>query len=137
MSLMTNLQLRENARTAQRVSLGGVLASQTLAALSDEFSRRILVSTVSRGMTVQEISVEQAVPLSTCYRRTRELVDHGLLVVERIVVTSEGKRYAVFRSSFRSVEISSDLSEMSLSAELNEDVAGKFRQKMFCLATSQ
>jgi hypothetical protein len=50
------------------------------------------------------------------------------------VVTPEGKRYAVFRSTFRSVEVSSDLRETSLSVELNEDVAHKFRQKLFRLS---
>src|ERR1700722_13456080 len=112
-----------------RTALSRGLAGCVVAALSDRFSRRIVSSTVSRGKTVQEISAEQAVPLSSCYRRTRELTDKGLLVVERIVITGEGKRYAVYRSSFKEVQISSNLVEISATAELNPDVAEKFHSR--------
>ncbi len=76
----------------------------------------------------REISLEQAVPLSTCYRRASELASEGLLMVERIVVTGEGKRYAVYRSSFRGVEIISNLEVISATAELNPVVAEKFNR---------
>lgn len=90
-----------------------------------------MVSSVSAGKTAQEISVEQALPLSSCYRRIRELVDQGLLVAEKIVVTGEGKRYALYRSCFRTVEMAADFREVCVSAELNDEVAEKFRQKWF------
>ena len=114
--------------------LGGMLARHAISAISDELSSRILVSALPEAKTAQEISVEQALPLSSCYRRIRELVDQGLLMVERIVVTTGGKRYALYRSSFRTVEMVADLSEVSVSAELNADVAEKFRLKWFCLS---
>jgi hypothetical protein len=136
-SLVTSLQNRESPRIGAKVALAGPLASQTLTALSDEFSRRILVSTVSKGKTVQEISAEQAVPLSSCYRRAHDLVDRGLLVVEKIVVTAEGKRYAIFRSCFERVEIELNLSEISVSVKMNEDVADKFQQKLFRLSLGE
>lgn len=110
------------------------MARHTVKAISDELSKRILVSVVSQGKTAQEISVEQALPLSSCYRRIRELVEQGLLVVERIVVTAEGKRFALYRGSFRSVEMAADFREVMVTAELNEEVANKFRLKWFCLA---
>jgi DNA-binding Lrp family transcriptional regulator len=134
MSQIVNLQQNGPARTETRVVLGGSLAKNAVNAISDELSKRILVSSVSEGRTAQEISIEQALPLSSCYRRIRELVDQGLLVVERIVVTREGKRYTLYRSSFRTVEMAADFRELSVSAELNEDVAEKFRRKWFCLS---
>lgn len=134
MSQITSLQQKESAREEGRVVLQGTLAKHTITAISDELSKRILVSAVYEGKTAQEISVEQALPLSSCYRRIRQLVDQGLLVAERIVVTADGKRYALYRSSFRTVEMAADFSEVSVSAELNADVAEKFRQKWFCLS---
>jgi hypothetical protein len=133
-SQTTSLRQEELGRKETRVALGGTLAKHTVDAVSDELSKRILVAAVSAGKTAQEISVEQALPLSSCYRRIRELVDQGLLVAERIVVTADGKRYALYRSSFRTVEMVADFSEMSVSAELNSEVADKFRQKWFCLS---
>ena len=133
MSQVTTLRNSAGGNIDARVRLTGLLAAQTVNALSDEFSKRILLSTVAEGKTIQEISVEQAVPLSTCYRRARELVEEGLLVVERLVLNSEGKRHAVYRSSFKAVDVVSDFNETSITADLNEDVAEKFRSKWFCI----
>ena len=127
----TTLRRSEVGSTESTIILSEALAKHLVSALSDEFSLRIIVSTVELGKTVQDISVEQAVPLSTCYRRARELVEQGILVVERIVVTGEGKRYAVYRSSFKSIEMASDFRGFSASAELNEAVAEKFRRWWF------
>lgn len=133
---MSQISLQSSAgrRNEARVVLEGAMARHTVKAISDELSKRILVSVVSQGKTAQEISVEQALPLSSCYRRIRELVEQGLLVVERIVVTAEGKRFALYRGSFRSVEMAADFREVMVTAELNEEVANKFRLKWFCLA---
>jgi hypothetical protein len=127
--LTVNVQPERRTNLGDQIVLGEALAECVVAALSDEFSRRIVSSTVDAGKTVQEMSTERAVPLSTCYRRVRELVDQGLLVIERIVVTGDGKRYAVYRSSFRTIKISSDLELLSATAELNPEVAEKFSRK--------
>ena len=128
MATTARFQQRGNDKAAVMIVLNGALARCVVEALSDEFSRRIVSSTVDEGKTVQEISLEQAVPLSTCYRRASGLANEGLLMVERIVVTGEGKRYAVYRSSFRGVEIISNLEVISATAELNPDVAEKFNR---------
>ena len=132
MSQLTSLQ-RNEEETLATVRLTGALARQVVSALSDEYSSRILVSTVTKGKTVQEISLEQAIPLSSCYRKADELVEQGLLVVERVIVTMEGKRYAVYRSTFKGVKTTSDFGATTVSAELNADVAEKFRSKWSCL----
>lgn len=129
MSTTTVLQKKQDASLGPQVRLYGLMAKNVVKALSDESSRRILASTVAEGKTVQDISTEKGVPLSTCYRRARELVDEGLLVVERIVVTGDGKRFAVYRSAFKDIQLTSDLDSLSLSVALNEDVAEKFRHK--------
>lgn len=118
-------------------TLNGTMAERILDALSDEFSRRMLVSTISKGKTVQEISVEQGLPLSSCYRRARSLVREGLLMVERIVLTPEGTRFAIYRSSFKTVEMASDFAQTQVSVELNPDVAEKFRRVWYGLSISR
>lgn len=110
--------------------LGGVLAAGALRALADEPSRRILASALSGAKKANEISEEQAIPMSSCYRKIHELVEQGLLVVDRIFVTGDGKRYATYRSTFKSVEMVSDTSGIMVYAELNEAAAEKFRQQM-------
>jgi hypothetical protein len=51
------------------------------------------------------------------------LVGQGLLVVERIIVTETGRRYSLYRSRFRNVEITSNFEVVSASVEQNENLA--------------
>lgn len=130
MSTLTSLERNEkDIAPAQVVCLSSAQSRCMAAALADDFSRRILYSTVHGGKTLLEISVEQAIPLSTCYRRARELVDQGLLVVQRIVITREGKKYAIYRSSFRDIRVTLTFEGVSAAAELNRDVAEKLQLK--------
>jgi len=113
---------QRDAGTKTRIVLHGGTANSLAFALSDDLSRKMLVSAVAGGKTVQDMSDEQGVPLSSCYRRASELVDQGLLLVERIVITADGNRYRVYRSTFKTLEIALDFRGLSASAELNEAV---------------
>jgi len=120
-----SVQQNTHGRTS---SLNGEVAKNLVAALADEASRRILSSTLIEGKTVQEISLEQALPFSTCYRRAHELVHQGLLGVERIVVTGDGRRFHKYRSFFRSVQITSSFGDVSVAAELNAGMEENYRE---------
>jgi hypothetical protein len=102
-------------------------SSAILGALGDESSRRILTSAIARGKTVEEISAEQNLPLSTCYRRTRVLLAEGLMILERSVVTPAGKRYAVYRTSFSQITISFNNGEIDVEVTPNLDILDKLR----------
>jgi DNA-binding Lrp family transcriptional regulator len=105
------------------------LSSAILSALGDESSRRILTSAIARGKTVEEISAEQNLPLSTCYRRVRNLLGEGLMIRERTVVTPTGKRYAVYRSSFSKAAIKFNNGEVAVEVTPNMDVIDKLRRR--------
>lgn len=129
---MTTTPTLETVRSPAARSLTSVspeMASSILSALADHFSEKIMTCTVTEARTVEEISSSEKIPLSTCYRRMRELVDAGLILVERIVITGSGKRYATYRSCFKSFRISSDFHGLSVEAEVNEDVADKLRDR--------
>ncbi len=118
MAQLVDLEGKSESK-GNRVPLDEALATHAIRALSDAVSRKILSSSVTSGKTVTEMSAENAIPLSSCHRKTRELLDHGLLVVERIVLTPGGTKYAVYRSSFKRLELSSDFEEASVFVELN------------------
>lgn len=105
------------------------IAKSVLAALGDEFSERIVISVVDHSRTAEEISALEGIPLSTCYRRIRELVDSGMLLVERIVITKSGRRFALYRSCFSSFQISFGSNGVDVRAELNQEVADKVRNR--------
>ncbi len=108
-------------------SLG--LSGTILSALGDESSRKILTSAIAGGTTVEEISAEQNLPLSTCYRRMRNLLSGGLMILERTVVTPAGKRFAVYRTSFSKATISFNDGEIHLEVTPNMAIIDKLRRK--------
>lgn len=107
------------------IALSGAL----LDALGDEPSRRILYSAIATGKTIEGISAEQALPLSTCYRRVRHFVEDGLMLLERTVVTRAGKRYGLYRTSFSKATICFDGGEISVEVTPNPDMVDKLRRR--------
>ncbi len=96
--------------------------------LADEYSRKILLSAIPAAKSVEDMSREDDIPLSTCYRRVHELLDAQLLIVEKIIVTSDGKKYELLRSAYRAVTVSFAGGVMKVDATVNEDVAEKLRR---------
>jgi len=96
--------------------------------LADEYSRKILLSAIPAAKSVEDMSREDDIPLSTCYRRVHELLDAQLLVVEKIIVTSDGKKYELLRSAYRAVTVSFAGGVLKVDAIVNEDVAEKLRR---------
>jgi DNA-binding Lrp family transcriptional regulator len=96
--------------------------------LADEYSRKIILSAIPKSKSVEDMSRENDIPLSTCYRRVHELLASQILVTERIVVTPEGKKYELLRSAYRAVNVSFDGGVMKVEATINEDVAEKLKR---------
>jgi len=92
-------------------------------ALADEYSRKILLGTISRARSVEELSQSENIPISTAYRRVSEMREVGLLTVEKTILTPEGKKFEMFRSSFKGIHIDLNQGEIAIDMELNEDVA--------------
>jgi len=114
----------------ETATVSGLQSSHSiLNALGDESSRRILTSAIASGKTVEEISAEQNLPLSTCYRRVRHFVDEGLMILERLVVTQAGKRYAVYRTAFSDVTVRLYPGQITVETTPNLEVLEKLRTK--------
>jgi hypothetical protein len=96
--------------------------------LADDYSRKIILSAIPAAKSVEDMSRENDIPLSTCYRRVHELLGSQILIVERIIVTNEGKKYELLRSAYRSVTVSFDGGQMRVDAVINEDVAERLRR---------
>ncbi|MDA4123340.1 MAG: helix-turn-helix domain-containing protein [Thaumarchaeota archaeon] len=112
-------------KSASLLTLGPETAGSILAALADRFSGKIMTRTIDDARTVEAISSSEGIPLSTCYRRMHALVGAGLVVIERIVITGSGKRYASYRSCYRSFRISADPHGIVVQAETNKEAFAK------------
>lgn len=103
------LQLGDSSSTDLENLINGILGP-----LADDYSIRILSATREKGKTVRELSRDLDVPIATCYRRVKELLDASLLKNEEKRLTAEGKRANVLRSNVSSVEVSFKFEDQKL-----------------------
>ena len=96
-----------------------------LKALSDEQSSRVLASTAWKSKSVMDLAKECDIPHTSAYRLVNELRDNGLLLVDRVELTSDGKKYALYRSAFRSVTARFDGGKVEVEAHINRDMIDK------------
>ena len=98
------------------------VARALLRAVSDGPSSKILGSIVATGRSVEEICSETDVSVSTAYRKIHGMVDEGLAIIERVMVTDKGKRYMVYRASFSGFTIVCDQGNCKLQSTPNAGV---------------
>ena len=83
-----------------------------LNALLDDYSRKILDSTIDKAKSITEIIREQDIPMTSTYRRVKLLMDNKLIKVERSMVTEDGKRYYLYLSSIKNASITYNEGEL-------------------------
>lgn len=82
--------------------------AKVAAALSNEYSRRVLAVCIKQAQPVREIEQSTGLPSATVYRHVTSLIEDGLLFVERSALTPDGKRYEMYRSRVRKARIEVD-----------------------------
>lgn len=80
-------------------------AARVAAALEERSSRRVLASCVDAPRSAKEVSRRTGMPLATVYRQVHRLMDLGILLVERSALTSEGKKYDLYRSRVKEAHL--------------------------------
>ena len=109
--------------------LSAQLRQSVLAALADREIVKILDCALVRERSVNEVIRECNIPHTTAYRKIKWLVEQDLLVVDRICITDEGKKYSLFHSVFRSIVVKYENIKIIIEAEQNidpvENVTGK------------
>jgi len=93
-----------------------------LKAISDVPCNMIMRSAISKGKSVEEICAETGVPTSTAYRKIREMTESGLIFVERITVSDEGKKRIVYRAAYSKVAVQCDLGNFVVEGTPNANV---------------
>ncbi|MFQ5941665.1 MAG: ArsR/SmtB family transcription factor [Nitrososphaerales archaeon] len=93
-----------------------------LKALADEYSRAIIACTMDKSKSVIDISTECNIPISTAYRRVHELEEAGLLRVHGSIVSSDGKRYYLYRSKIKAVRMIFGLDSLNMEVMRNDEM---------------
>jgi hypothetical protein len=63
------------------------------------------------------------------------MLDEGLLVVESIQITPDGKKFSLVKSTCRTITFKYEHNEMTIETEENVDVLKKITEKLFSLSS--
>ena len=103
-----------------------VAKQRILAAMADQYSRKILTATVAEPVSALDLSKTYQIPITTVYRRIEELVEAGLIAAVKSGRTTDGKWYDLYRSLLRRIDVSFENGEVKIEVVVNEHVADKF-----------
>jgi len=102
-------------------------------ALLDDHSRLILTATMLVAKSVIDITREQKIPITSAYRKVKELKEFGLLKVERIVLTPDGKKFELVRSTIRTASIQFDKGTLDVDVTAGIEADEKLVRRFFAL----
>jgi DNA-binding Lrp family transcriptional regulator len=104
-----------------------------LTALADEEMMKILDSVMHNSKSIVDISREQNIPHTTCYRKTKWLLNEGLVIVDKIIVTPEGKKFSLYHSVLKSINVKYESNNTIIEAEQNFDIVKKTMARFYSL----
>ncbi len=93
-----------------------------LHSLSDEQSMSIINCTRDTAKSMNDIIQETQISRTTVHRKINFMVKNGLLVVEKFMVASDGKKSKLFRSKLSSIKIKHERNNMFVIIEENPKV---------------
>ncbi|WP_067961251.1 helix-turn-helix transcriptional regulator [Nitrosopumilus sp. Nsub] len=89
-----------------------------LESLADRYCKLILKNTLEKPKSAMNISQEEEIPLSTVYRKLQKLYDGKLLAISGSI-NRDGKRYFLYMSKIREINIHCDLMDTKIDCVLN------------------
>ena len=104
-----------------------------LSALADPETSKIIECTTLKAMSVPDIIKEIDIPHTTAYRKIKWLVDNELVTVENIIITEDGKKYSMFRSLYRSFNVTYDLGKVKITSIPNINKQEKMAKHFFSI----
>lgn len=104
-----------------------------LAALADEEVIEILDSVMSQSKSVKGIISEKNTSYTTAYRKIKWLLNEGLVIIDKILITPEGKKTGLFHSVLKSISVKYENNNVIVEAEQNFDIVRKMMERFYSL----
>lgn len=104
-----------------------------LVALADRGVAKILDCAMFQPKSVIDVIRETSIPHSTAYRKIKWILEEGLLVTEKIDITPDGKKFTLFRSTLKSIDIKYEYGKMIVHVEYNVNALEKTAERLFSL----
>jgi len=112
------------------------LKQAMLSALADKEMIKILNCSMCRAITVNNIIKECNIPHTTAYRKINWMLEKGLLLIDKIEITSDGKKYSLIRSVLKSLLVKYEYDSLIVEAEYDLDAAEKLTERFLLLKWS-
>jgi DNA-binding transcriptional ArsR family regulator len=109
------------------------LKQDILYAVADSEMLKILDFAIDMPVSVRDIIKHTDIPHTTTYRKIKWLLDSGLLIVEKIQISPEGKKFSLFRSTLKSIMITHSIGKTTVDVEYNLNIHAKVISRFFSL----
>jgi predicted transcriptional regulator len=109
------------------------LRQAILSTLADEEMVKILNCSMFRSIPVNNIIKECNIPHTTAYRKINWLLERGLLLVDKIEITPDGKKYSLVRSVLKSLVVKYESNKLIVDAEYDLGAAEKLTERFLSL----
>jgi|SRR5581483_5537565 len=105
-----------------------------LLALADEEMIKVMDSIMGRSKSFNDIVAENSdISRTTAFRKIKWLLKEGLIIVDKIILTPDGKKFSLYHSTLRAINAKYDANSVIVEAEPNFDIAKKWIEKFFSL----
>ena len=112
---------------------GQRLKQAILAALADDEIIKILDSAMYHSKSVNDVIKECDIPHTTAYRKIKWLLDEGLIVIDKVQITQDGKKLSLFRSVLKALNIKYEYNSVIIEADQNLSIVEKITERFFSL----
>jgi hypothetical protein len=130
----TSAEYNNKTQTVFAVAVQSQSAKKAiLAALADEEMTKILDSVMYHSKSIVDITSENNIPHTTCYRKTKWLLNEGLVIVDKIIITPEGKKLSLYHSVLKSINVKYESNNVIVEAEQNFDIIKKTMARFYSL----
>ena len=109
------------------------LKNSILTSLADQEMVKIMNSIIIHSKSITDIIREASIAHTTAYRKIKWMVEKGLLVVEKIDITEDGKKFSLLKSVFKSMTVRYEYDRVTVEAEQNVNTLQKITEKIFSL----
>ena len=105
-----------------------------LTALADEEMLKIMNCVIDHSKSFNDIIAENSnISRTTAFRKIKWLLKEGLIIVDKIVLSQDGKKFSLYHSTLKVINAKYEVNNVSIEAEPNFDIAKKWIEKFFSL----
>jgi DNA-binding transcriptional ArsR family regulator len=105
-----------------------------LTALADEEMLKIMNCVIDHSKSFNDIIAENSsIPRTTAFRKIKWLLKEGLIIVGKIVLSQDGKKFSLNHSTLKAINAKHEVNDVSVEAEPNFDIAKRWIEKFFSL----